>query len=179
MLITGILFLFTETVFSKDDSFVKVTVKAEKLICQVGKSPNEIIIEGLKKSYTANNSNSKITRITHCEKVTLANYTYYVIRYENEFQGMSSYEKSFVFEVAILDLKKQILQTTRSEIFDQINLDVDNSNLNQKVHVSYNWGINKKSYEPMIRFESTYQNEKPFVYYIQYNKKNIWFENVF
>ena len=148
-----------------------------KIDCKLNK--NSVQFKDLKPLYRLYDKNISEVKIEKCEKITVQKQVFYTVLYSTYVKELGSSQKVLIYEVALASHKSKIPQTVRSEIVDQVDLSGDPVDLGFQSSIESSWGKNKKDNSIMLKLNIMTKNEKPFPYYLKFNTKSIWFENIF
>ena len=148
----------------------------EKISCAAQK--NKISFAGTKSIYKLYDKSIGSVKAIKCEIVKLKGLTFYTALISAEVTEMNVKQKVLLYEVALES--KQNLKTVRSEVVDQIELaSGDLANPNFELGLQSAWGVDKKDSSILLKIDILEKNQTSTPYYLKYNAKNQWFENVF
>lgn len=139
-----------------------------------------VTFSGIKKDYPIfDHKNSTSVKVLGCEKIKVQNYTFYSINFSSEVHTGNEYQKVLTFEIALWDAAKGELKTARSETIDQIDKSADSVTGDFENNVKPTWSYSKSKDTVLLKIEILNKKEKIEPYFLLYNKKTQWFENVF
>jgi hypothetical protein len=147
-----------------------------KISCAAQK--NKINFAGNKLPYKLYDKSIGMVKALKCEIIKLNGLTFYSALISAEITELNVKQKVLLYELAVEN--KQGLKTVRSEIVDQIDLaSGDLANPNFELGLQSVWGLDKKDSSILLKIDILEKNQMSEPYYLKYNVKNQWFENVF
>ena len=148
----------------------------EKISCAAQK--NKINFAGNKATYKLYDKSIGSVKAIKCEIIKLNGLTFYSALISAEVTELNVKQKVLLYEVALEN--KQGLKTVRSEIVDQIELaSGDLANPNFELGLQSAWGLDKKDSSILLKIDILEKDKTSEPYYLKYNAKNQWFENIF
>lgn len=148
----------------------------EKVSCAAQK--NLIKFAGTKSAYKLYDKSIGSVKAIKCEIVKLNGLIFYSALISAEVTELNVKQKVLLYEVAVSN--KQGLKTVRSEIVDQIELaSGDLANPNFELGLQSAWGLDKKDQSILLKIDILEKDQTSEPYYLKYNAKNQWFENIF
>lgn len=148
----------------------------EKISCAAQK--NKISFAGNKAAYKLYDKSIGSVKAVKCEVIKLNGLTFYSALVSAEVTELNVKQKVLLYEVAVEN--KQGLKTVRSEIVDQIELaSGDLANPNFELGLQSSWGLDKKDSSIILKIDILEKDKPSEPYYLKYNAKNQWFENIF
>ena len=148
----------------------------EKISCAAQK--NKINFAGNKATYKLYDKSIGAVKAIKCEIIKLKGLTFYSALISAEVTELNVKQKVLLYEVALAS--KQGLKTVRSEVVDQIELATgDLANPNFELGLQSAWGLDKKDSSILLKIDILEKNQTSMPYYLKYNAKNQWFENIF
>lgn len=157
--------------------FVPQSKLAQKVECKLNK--NHVEFAGLKSAYRLYDKHISDIKIVNCEKIAINTQIFFTVTYSTTINELSSSQKVLIYEVVLANHKSKLPQTVRSEIVDQLDLSGDPAHNTFQNSLQAQWGLHKTDKSILLKLNIVNKNEKPFPYYLKYNTKSLWFENIF
>lgn len=153
--------------------------KFETQVVSCSNKNNIITFSDIKNNYTLYDKNSASVKIQKCEKIKIDNLIFYSLYFSSEIQEGLEFQKALSFEIAYYDQENKKLITVRSETIDQLENKGDPVNAQFENSIKPTWSYSQSKKTILLKVEIMNKTEKIEPYFLLFNKKKLWFENIF
>ncbi|AGH95413.1 hypothetical protein [Pseudobdellovibrio exovorus] len=152
------------------------SIKRQAIDCSAEK--NVITFAKTNQKYVLYDQNLTPVKVMKCEKIEVSkDLVFYSVLFGSHIQETSGTQRILIYELAQPASGKS-MKTVRSEVVDQVELAGDPASDKFEFAIETQWGQDAKDKSVLLQVRIYSKKEKPEPFYLKYNAKNVWFENV-
>lgn len=155
---------------------IQKSIKRQAIDCKAEK--NVISFAKVNQKYTLYDQNLTPVKVMKCEKIEISkDLVFYSVLFGSHIQETSGTQRILIYELAQPSTGKG-MKTVRSEVVDQVELAGDPASDKFEFGIETQWGQDAKDKSVLVQVRIFSKKEKPAPFYLKYNAKNVWFEDV-